>query len=270
MKDNLGLYFWATLISAILGAITPILVEIYKEWRNSLNKKKKKPSIEQKERPIEGKEQKRKRIANSILGVIVGVAVGFLAAFLIVRFCNTSETVLWDFNDGIKDWTYFGDPQDASKSVDPGEDTELGAGVLVVKFNFAQVDLNALPANMAPRATVWADNQNMDWTGYTKLLLDVKNVDSQLLEMTFSIYADGCFYEFSGYKSLSQNANWETIDFLFTEPKYKTCISPDEKRSPANFVGIEQFYIIISTNADRANLENEVHSIFIDNIRLQK
>ncbi|MFT3892740.1 MAG: hypothetical protein QM730_14005 [Anaerolineales bacterium] len=123
---------------------------------------------------------------------------------------------------------------------------------------------------MEPRATVWADNQNMDWTGYTKLLIDVKNVDAQLLEMTFSVYTGDCFYEFSGYKSLSENTGWETIEFPFTLPKYKDCNAPDSKTSPGNVVGIEQFHIILGTNADQASLKNEDHIIYIDNIRLQK
>lgn len=269
MNDNLVTYFLTSLISSILGAIASMSVELFKEWRNDRKgNNKKQPSAKQKEHPIEKKKPGRKRTI--IIGAAAGFVVGILVAFLIVRFCNKNEIILWDFDNGIKGWTHFSDPQDASQSAAPGYDTELSTGVLVAKFNFAQVDLNVLPAAIKPRATFWADNLNMDWTGYTKLLIDVKNVDLQLLEMTFSLYTGDCFYEFSGYQSLSQDANWITIEFPFTQPKYKACNSPDRKTNPANVVGIEQFYIIFGTDANLANLDNEVHTLFIDNIRLQK
>lgn len=261
MAENLGQVIVTGFISAIFGALTSILVELFKEWRK-------------KEKGLVTKQEKHSVKSIKKRSIIIGAFIGFIVGILISQFINhslkTVELILWDFDSGIKDWTYFSDPQDASKSVAPGEDAELSTGVLVAKFNFAQVDLTALPTGMEPRATVWADNQSMDWTGFAKLLIDVKNVDSQLLEMTFSVYTDNCYYEFSGYQSLSQKSSWETIEFPFTQPKYKTCNSPDSKSSPANVAGIEQFYIIIGTNADHASLENEVHSILIDNIRLQK
>ncbi|MFT3892741.1 MAG: hypothetical protein QM730_14010 [Anaerolineales bacterium] len=120
MKDNLGLYFLTSLISAVVGAITPILVEIFKEWRKSRNRKKKKEfSVEQEEQPVEEKDTKKKRIINSVgIGILIGIIVGVVIAFLIIHFCTSSdknEVILWNFDKDIKDWTYFRGAQDAAR-----------------------------------------------------------------------------------------------------------------------------------------------------------
>jgi len=251
---NLGELILAAFVGAVVSETVNLLFE-YVRYKFKGGGKRRPP--------------KTKGIPTFIIRWIIGAAIGVAVwlFFLYPKFI----TPFWTFDNGPDNWVYTYNTLDASNGVDWDDDKE----VLIAQFDFSQVAGSVGAGNRDPRATYSIDNLlpdwRHDWSGYEILKVDVRNTTSYPLEMTFSIFIDGCFYEFGGWNNLPSKSAPTTVVFNFTEPQYKTCISPDTFSNPPGTLDrIQRLDIIIGENVAPGYLSDVKGAVFIDNVRLQK
>jgi hypothetical protein len=248
---------WNEIIGVIIGAVVAWLLDFIKE---QLTKK----GIVGGEHPpelIPGKY----RVRNKALLMIGGGLVGLVAALVLVLFF---QKPLARFEYSTENWVYAFDTKDASTDAiwDAREEA------LRAEFNFAL--FGDVTGDEEPRATYIMDNllgtSDRNWTGYQTLKLKATNLTSHPLEMTFSVFKQGCFYEFGDYQDLPPFET-KTITFYFMEAHYKTCELPLRfSNSLGSADEIQRLDIILGVNASLANLSRVQGDILIDNVRLEK
>lgn len=238
-------------LTAIIVAIIPVIGAIVLKYMEQRKKKTK-------------REQNKKEFF-SWWFVLAALIVGLILGFIFWTPPPLPDLPLWTFDKNTEGWYPKYDPQDAATDVSWDGKNEA----LQVKFDFGQIDSNSFSGDEQPRATFIIDNlQNLSWSDYKILLVDIKNTETEFLELAFSVYVNNCYYEFDGYANIPPAEDWTTIPFAFTNPEYKTCNAPIGKVAPVIFDDVQRFDIIIGTNQKNWNKLNG--TILIDNVRLQK
>jgi hypothetical protein len=208
------------------------------------------------------KDKWRRNLLYAVIGLVIGPAG-------LILISGWYQKPLWTFDQSTEGWVYnTRNMKDASSDIS----WDAGTRSLRAEFDFGQIDLGTLSAGEEPRATFFIDNLDDDWSGYKTLILNVANPNPLPLEVTFSVYIDGCFYEFGGYRNLPPNQTKSTtVTFNFTEPRYKTCESPYSFSNPLGPTDhIQRFDLIVGINVAPKILKQARGAILIDNIRLQK
>lgn len=201
------------------------------------------------------------------IGAFLGAVIGLIIGLYLGWDRQPQDKILWDFTQGTEGWYYKPDAQDSSSDVSWDADKKA----LRAEFDFGQIDPSDLLSGEEPRATFIIDNLDDDWTSYNNLVLDVTNLNPQLLEISFSIYINNCYYEFGGYKNVLPQQIRETISFKLADPQYKTCKLSDAFENPAvPFEKVRRFDIILGINLAPADWDRAKGAILIDNIKLQK
>lgn len=238
-------------LTAIIVAIIPVVGAIVLKYIEQQNNKT--------------KPKQNKKDLFSWWFVLAALILGLILGYILWTPSPSPDRPLWTFDKNTEGWYPKDDPQDAATDVLWDGKNEA----LQMKFDFGQIDQESLTEIEEPRATFIRDNiHNLNWTGYKTLLVDIKNLNTEFLEMTFSVYVNNCFYEFSEYESIPTMDDWATITFTITSPKYKTCDSPEVLVPPIIFSDVQRFDLIVGTN--EKNFATVNGTILIDNIRLQK
>jgi hypothetical protein len=197
--------------------------------------------------------------------LLLGAGVGLLAAILIVWAFQRTISTFGQSQDG---WVYTFNTRNASTNAtwDPR------AKALRGEFDFAL--FGPIADGQEPRATFSTDHllgtSASRWTGFKTLKLKVTNLTSHPLELTFSVFKQGCFYEFGDYQNLPPFET-RTLAYDFLEPHYKTCDLP---LSFSNALGaaeqIQRLDLILGVNVAPDALSSVKGSLLIDSVRLER
>jgi hypothetical protein len=197
--------------------------------------------------------------------ILIGAGVGALAGFLIVWMFQRTISTFAESEDG---WVRNFEARDAStKAVWDSREEALRS-----EFDFAQ--FGSVTGEEEPRATFSTDNllgtSASRWSEYRLLNVKVTNLTSHPLEMTFSVFKEGCFYEFGDYQNLPPFET-RTLTYDFLAPHYKTCEFPLSFRNPLGAAdGIQRLDLILGVNVSSEEVSGIKGAILIESVWLER
>ena len=216
----------------------------------------------------------RSHTFKAAISVIVLLVIVIILITTYVWWQDTKFLELYTFDDGtISGWQ----PQRLSEqswkqaatdiSVQP---RERGGFALRGDFDFGLVNSSQFKdTNEVPRATFYVDNlKENNWSSYNFLIIEAKSDNQTSMDIHFSFFSEGCYYEFGPFENL--NTQWEIYQFGLNRPNYKTCHESAEYDQWPVLAGVHRLDIIVEPNDPQSDWPTLKGAVLIDNVRLEK